>query len=1031
MKRRDLFTKPDREQVPFNLSAPAITGKPFQAGQYSVAVQTPVPASQTSLGRLATTLGQINPAIKAYGQAQQAETDLQKTTIGLHYSAMGEQEKKAYAAQLATKEKINSRFRGEDYETNPVATLYAKELIGADLVDDFQSLVELKKEEFIQARVRAMGDKPSPVEINQFTGKLLEEFKELPENKGIFEDPLILDGFMRASASVRNKLNVELPTQASGIHKAEVVIPKAANSLVRAVNIDSDEIEDPAVLAARIKDAWAATGALNSPEQRAVIAMALNSFPPTLDGIAEAEEFVGAISSAGISIGTQPLDSEDDEGFVYNELLEELSDKKIKIEERLERQYTRLTAKTLRETKDEANQMMANPATTRDDVNEWVDAKKESLEEITDAQERDAVRKSFELLEAYLGTKQDEDVRELFRGVVPEIISTPMYANDLEGKFQTLLNEEIQGKEGAYANVLKQYGEFMQRPLGDDLPDMARDLTSKGMQLLVNPKIKFNRELRDLSEKLANTLPGQSFDYKDFATVTIPERGYDKFKQELFTKMFSQRREELMEESMENIKAMLAKDKERIDKIQIENAQQVEKAQTLTKAKAHLSVLDVKDAQRSGWDPVSGKRYEIKSEVKIRGSAAPTQVTGEYTAGFEDIKGDLTNYLFSETRTAAQVDTFYKAVEDGFDLGAYDGQKSGIILEHFKDHYNSPFVKNRLQEELKFFKEGAGRGHLTGKKNRDSLALVEKTMRNARRITGFSPEEATQALSTGWLSEGASVGKDKFAYFNGLLGEATGGRATIKLNYTVKDGDLSALKPLADLLGVIPAALHASQQKLENRYKGIKVVEPKKIVGKTPKPAQLAPDETIFEPVKKIEPAGPPRPKGAPLPPNVKGITEESQLQLNLETTSKEIVKEPELMFVQGAEGFTPVAVWDNNNYRNGYGTNAKFEGETINKKEAKKRLVAELTSHAKTVDSYNAVYNWTPSERAALVSFTFNAGPGNLKSLTANKTRSKAEIAKKLLEYGNERLTPDAPLTPNKGLQNRRRSEQTLFLGQ
>ena len=93
--------------------------------------------------------------------------------------------------------------------------------------------------------------------------------------------------------------------------------------------------------------------------------------------------------------------------------------------------------------------------------------------------------------------------------------------------------------------------------------------------------------------------------------------------------------------------------------------------------------------------------------------------------------------------------------------------------------------------------------------------------------------------------------------------------------------------------------------------------------------------------------------------------------------------------------------------------------------------MVDELTSHAKTVDSYNAVYNWTPNERAALVSFTFNAGPGNLKSLTANKTRSKAEIAKKLLEYGNERLTPDAPLTPNKGLQNRRRSEQTLFLGQ
>lgn len=1020
------------------MSAPAITGKPFQAGQYSVAVQSPVPASQTSLGRLAATLGQINPAIKAYGQAQQAETDLQKTTIGLHYSAMEEQEKKAYAAQLATKEKINSRFRGEDYETNPVATLYAKELIGSDLVDDFQRLVELKKEEFIQARVRDMGDKPSPVEINQFTGGLLEEFKALPENEGIFKDSLILDGFMRASASVRNKLNVELPTQAAGIHKAEVVIPKAANLLVRAVNIDSDEIEDPAVLAARIKDAWAATGALNSPEQRAVIAMALNSFPPTLDGIAEAEEFVGAISSAGISIGTQPLDAEDEEGFVYNELLEELSDKKIKIEERLERQYKRLTTKTLRETKDEANQMMANPSTTRDDVNEWVDTLVEGLEEIKDPQERDAKRKSYEILEAYLGTKQDEDVRELFRGVVPEIISTPMYASDLEGKFQTLLNEEIRTSfgddpaEGPYANVLKQYGELMQRSSDLTGGDGIRDLSSKGMQLLVNPKIKFNREVRDLSEKLANTLPGQPFDYKDFATVTIPEVGYDKFKQELFTKMFSQRREELIEESMENIKAMLAKDKERIDKIQIEETQQVEEVQKLDKAKAHLAVLDVKEGPRFWRSPVSGKEFKVDQTIELQGLAAPKQVTGEYAVGVEDIKGDLTNLFRSETRTAAQVDTFYKAVEDGFDLGAYDGKKSGIILEQFKNHFNSPFVKNRLQEELKFFKERAGSGYLGGQKNRDAFKLVEKTMRNGRRITGFSPEEATQALSTGYLSEGASLGADKFAYFNGLLGEDTGGRATIKLNYTVEDGDLSALKPLADQLGVTPAALHASQQKLENRHKVIKVVEPKKIVGKTPQPAQLEPDETIFEPVKKIEPMGPPRPKGAPLPPNVKGITEEDpQLKLNLETTSKEIVKDPELMFVQGAEGFTPVAKWDNTNYRNGYGTNAKFKGETIDKKEAKKRLVAELTSHAETVDSYNDVYNWTPNERAALVSFTFNAGPGNLKSLTANKTRTKAEIAKKLLEYGNERLKPGAKLTPNKGLQNRRRSEQTLFLKQ
>ena len=579
MKRRDLFTKPDREQVPFNLSAPAITGKPFQAGQYSVAVQSPVPASQTSLGKLAATLGQVNPAIQAYGQAQQASTDLQKTMVGLDYSAMDAQEKKAYAAQLATKEKINSRFRGEDYETNPVATLYAKELIGADLVDDFQSLVERRKEEFIQERVRTFGNKPSPVEINQFTGGLLDEFKALPENEGVFKDGLILDGFMRASAPVRNKLNVTLPTQAAGIHKAEVVIPKAASSLVRSVNIDSEEIEDPGVLASRIKEAWASTGALNSPEQRAVIAMALNSFPPTLDGISDAEEFVEAISSAGIAIGTQPLDAEDEGGFVYNELLEELSDKKIKIEQRLERKYTRLTTKTLREIKDEANQMMASPDSTRVEINEWIDEKKESLSDISDTQERDALRKSYELLEAYLGTKQDEDVKALFRGIPPDDVSTPMFSDDLETGLQDILSAAVSDIEGepGYNTLLQQYGRFM-FPATEDVEGIpiARSLTTKGRQLLINPKIKFNREIRDLSEKIASTLPGKTFEYKDFASVTIPKTGYEEFKQTLFTKIFSERREELLMESQENLKAMLEKDKNRYS--QLKEAEDLEKS---------------------------------------------------------------------------------------------------------------------------------------------------------------------------------------------------------------------------------------------------------------------------------------------------------------------------------------------------------------------------------------------------------------------------------------------------------------------
>ena len=906
MKRRDLFTKPDREQVPFNLSAPAITGKPFQAGQYSVAVQDPVPASQTSLGKLAATLGQINPAIKAYGQAQQAETALQKTTVGLHYSAMDEQEKKAYAAQLATKEKINSRFRGKDYETNPVATLYAKELIGADLVDDFQSLVERRKEQFIQERVRDFGNKPSPVEINQFTGGLLNEFKALPENEGVFKDALILDGFMRASAPVRNKLNVTLPTQAAGIHKAEVVIPKAASSLVRSVNIDSEEIEDPGVLASRIKEAWASTGSLNSPEQRAVIAMALNSFPPTLDGISDAEEFVEAISSAGISIGTQPLDAEDEEGFVYNELLEELSDKKIKIEQRLDRQYTRLTTKTLRETKAEANKMMASPDMTRAEINEWIDGKKEALLDVTDTLERDALMKSYELLEAYLGTKQDEDVKELFRGVPPDEVSTPMFSDDLETDLQDILSAaiaDIEGKPG-YNYLLQQYGRFM-FPADEDLEGgaIARQLTPKGRQLLINPKIKFNREVRALSEKIASALPGAQFEYKDFAPVIIPETGYEEFKQTLFTKIFSKRREELRIESQENLKAMLEKDKNRLS--QLKEAQDLKKAEETRLAElpdrieAHKARLDVSGSSRSQWDPYSNKRYTIEQSVKLTGTAIPTEVDGEWD-WFGNLAGDINNWGFAETRTAAQVDTFYKALEDGFDLGAYDGEKegepgrkAGIIVEHFKNHFNNPLIKNRLKEELAFFKEMQG----VNETHRTSLKLVEDTMKNGRRITGFSPEEAVQALETGYLSEGASLGADKFAYFNGLLGEATGGRATIKLNYNPAWTKWE-LKPLANKLGTTVEALHSAQQKLENRYKGIKKASVPELETQSTstRPVSLEREKGIVEPVKKGQTQFTDEPPTVPTVPtmeDVEGINNEAAKEGDVKVDTKVSTTKP------------------------------------------------------------------------------------------------------------------------------------------
>ena len=73
-------------------------------------------------------------------------------------------------------------------------------------------------------------------------------------------------------------------------------------------------------------------------------------------------------------------------------------------------------------------------------------------------------------------------------------------------------------------------------------------------------------------------------------------------------------------------------------------------------------------------------------------------------------------------------------------------------------------------------------------------------------------------------------------------------------------------------------------------------------------------------------------------------------------------------------------------------------------------------------VDKYMDAYDWTQNEYDALVSFCYNIG--NIDGLTANGTRSKKTIAKKILEYckaGGRRV---------KGLYDRRVDEYNMFCG-
>lgn len=71
-------------------------------------------------------------------------------------------------------------------------------------------------------------------------------------------------------------------------------------------------------------------------------------------------------------------------------------------------------------------------------------------------------------------------------------------------------------------------------------------------------------------------------------------------------------------------------------------------------------------------------------------------------------------------------------------------------------------------------------------------------------------------------------------------------------------------------------------------------------------------------------------------------------------------------------------------------------------------------------VDKYHKKYKWNVNQYCALLSFAYNIG--SLDGLTANGTRSNAQIAKKIMEYCNYQGKPID------GLVARRKDEQELF---
>lgn len=125
-------------------------------------------------------------------------------------------------------------------------------------------------------------------------------------------------------------------------------------------------------------------------------------------------------------------------------------------------------------------------------------------------------------------------------------------------------------------------------------------------------------------------------------------------------------------------------------------------------------------------------------------------------------------------------------------------------------------------------------------------------------------------------------------------------------------------------------------------------------------------------------------------------------------------------------EGCRLKAYWDKTGkvWTIGYGhTEGVKEGDVITDEQAITFLKYDCRKAENSVNKYNYIYKWNQNEFDALVSFTFNCGGGSLKTLLANGTRSRKEIADKLPAYnksGGQVLA---------GLTRRRKAEQKLFL--
>ena len=152
---------------------------------------------------------------------------------------------------------------------------------------------------------------------------------------------------------------------------------------------------------------------------------------------------------------------------------------------------------------------------------------------------------------------------------------------------------------------------------------------------------------------------------------------------------------------------------------------------------------------------------------------------------------------------------------------------------------------------------------------------------------------------------------------------------------------------------------------------------------------------------------------------------------ISASAASNRSVSENAVKFIKDWEGFQSKAYWDNAQYSIGYGTKTENATDTITEAEADVALRKELKEIDAKVNQFAAAYNrnFSQNQHDALVSFSYNVGPGWMSQPSYRITKAILNGA-----TGNDFLQAmclwsNVDSLPVAGLVSRRMDEAELYL--